>query len=124
MPVTPTHEQKNGKSTCSTGRANGNFHHYGRTILQGKTHRGDDLLCRSLPQIGEKTRHSGVNRYTARRLGYRAISGNSARQSIAWVRRIAPDRPRNNLRCRVSSASANTPPTTVRRNGSAHSPGL
>src|SRR5882757_8932514 len=86
-------------------------------------HRGVDLLCRNLPEILAEPRCSGVDTYTAC-VDYRAISGKSARQSIACVRRMAPDRPRNNFRCRVSKASANTPPTNVKRNGSAHSQGF
>src|SRR4030081_44726 len=87
-------------------------------------HRGDALLCRNLPQIPGKPPTSLCRPIYGASLDYRAISGSSSRQSIACVRRIAPDRPRNNLRCRVSRASANTPPTNVNRKGSAHSHGL
>jgi hypothetical protein len=36
VPVTSAYKQNNSKSTCSAGRANGNFYHLQLTILQDK----------------------------------------------------------------------------------------
>ena len=86
---------------------------------------------------GVTTYYAGIRRKLEGNQNYRSTGPDTQRFAAATARSpaapscttspastsIAPDRPRNILRCRVSSTSANTPPTNVNRNGSAQSHG-